>query len=281
MFGMPTLGKALLWLGTSVFILKCREGPRNIVVARYGYDGLPPSRVLGGFSFLGLCSLKIKFRRKASLNFLSRGKPYLVRGHHTHTKVAPNPLNSPNYRWTSRRGQCRVDCQAQPCQPLHVTATGWGNMSGDSDWVSVSEAARRIGVTRAAIYSRVARKTLETMTDNHGHTLVRVPMSGDSKASGGTLRKASPDTLTRARPDEPEPTHSHGASSEAVLPVSTAMNMLAEQAALHRADIDTLRARHDGEIARRLAERDALHADTLARLQTQASLERAPVARAD
>ena len=101
MFGMPTLGKALLWLGTSVFILKCREGPRNIVVARYGYDGLPPSRVLGGFSFLGLCSLKIKFRRKASLNFLSRGKPYLVRGHLTHTKVASNSLNSTNYPCSS------------------------------------------------------------------------------------------------------------------------------------------------------------------------------------
>ena len=148
-------------------------------------------------------------------------------------------------------------------------------MSGDNDWVSVSEAARRIGVTRAAIYSRIARKTLETMTDNHGHTLVRVSMSGDSKASGGTLRKATPETLTRTRPPEPELSHSHAANSEAVLSVSTALAMLAEQATLHRSDIDTLHARHDAEIARRLAERDTLHADALGRLQAQAGLERA------
>ena len=148
-------------------------------------------------------------------------------------------------------------------------------MSGDNDWVSVSEAARRIGVTRAAIYSRVTRKTLETMTDNHGHTLVRVSLSGDSKVSGGALRKVSPETLTRARPPESDTTHPHSANSEAVLPVSTAMAMLAEQASLHRSDIDTLHARHDAEIARRLAERDALHQDTLGRLQAQAGLERA------
>ena len=45
-------------------------------------------------------------------------------------------------------------------------------MPVDMEWVTVSEAARRLGVTRQAIRGRIARKTIPCQHDNHGHPMV-------------------------------------------------------------------------------------------------------------
>jgi predicted DNA-binding protein YlxM (UPF0122 family) len=53
-----------------------------------------------------------------------------------------------------------------------------------SNWVSVTEAARRLRITRTAVYNRIKRGTLQTQTDNHGHHLVNV----DVTVTSDTLR---------------------------------------------------------------------------------------------
>jgi biotin operon repressor len=38
-----------------------------------------------------------------------------------------------------------------------------GNVTpGDDKWISLGEVARRLGVTRAAVYGRIQRRTLQT-----------------------------------------------------------------------------------------------------------------------
>ena len=46
-------------------------------------------------------------------------------------------------------------------------------MGDEAEWVTVSEAARRLGVSRQAIRGRITRGTIPSQTDNHGHPLVR------------------------------------------------------------------------------------------------------------
>ena len=52
----------------------------------------------------------------------------------------------------------------------------------DSEWTNVSEAARRLGISRTAIRGRIERNTVEHRLDNQGRPTVRVPL-----AKGGTL----------------------------------------------------------------------------------------------
>jgi hypothetical protein len=165
-------------------------------------------------------------------------------------------------------------------------------MSGDENgWCSVSEAARRLGVTRSAIYSRINRKTLETMTDNHGRPLVRVPVSGRRQVTGGSLRQVTDVTLTEYSPEsrqsaagasdavqlslhQAELDRLQAASDAAVAALQNQVEQLrsamAAQQAQHREDMAQERA----ETARQLAARDSLHLDTLGRLQAQAAAER-------
>jgi hypothetical protein len=46
-------------------------------------------------------------------------------------------------------------------------------MDDNAEWVTVSEAARRLGVSRQAIRGRITRGTIPSQTDNHGHPLVK------------------------------------------------------------------------------------------------------------
>lgn len=64
----------------------------------------------------------------------------------------------------------------------------------NSEWCSVAEAARRLGVTPTAIRNRIKRRTLETKPNgNHGH-LVRVPPTV-SKPVFLTVSEPAPEPL--------------------------------------------------------------------------------------
>ena len=76
-------------------------------------------------------------------------------------------------------------------------------VDGGDEWVSVSEAARRLGVTRSAIRNRVKRGTLLHQSDNHGHPMVRVPVAPPGTVRGGPSREVPvepvpPDTLSES-----------------------------------------------------------------------------------
>lgn len=53
----------------------------------------------------------------------------------------------------------------------------------DGEWVSVSEAARRIGISRASVQGRVKRGTLECREDNRGNPQVWVQPSMQASAA--------------------------------------------------------------------------------------------------
>ena len=150
-------------------------------------------------------------------------------------------------------------------------------MGGDGDWCSVSEAARRIGVTRAAIQNRIRRHTLDTMTDNHGRPLVRVAVAGGATVYAATLRKVAGDTVAL------EPPHP-AASVPDMIPMSSHRSEIDRLQQAHSAalaatqeQVEHLRAaivRADAQAAHHLAERDALHLDAIGRMQAQAGVER-------
>ena len=73
----------------------------------------------------------------------------------------------------------------------------------DSDWLTVTAAARRLGITRTAVYNRIKRGSLSVQVDNHGHQLVNVGVT----VTRDTLRNVTRDTvstpLNQERPAEP------------------------------------------------------------------------------
>lgn len=140
----------------------------------------------------------------------------------------------------------------------------------DNDWCSVSEAARRIGVTRAAIQNRIRRHTLETMTDNHGRPLVKVVVAGGATVCAATPRKV---TVAGQHPEPPQPRQ----DAPETVPLTLHREALDRQQATYRetvamlrADMDADRQRHDAELARRDSDRDAerqRHLAELARME--------------
>ena len=81
-------------------------------------------------------------------------------------------------------------------------------MQGDSmpdEWCSISEAARRLACSRAAVQQRVARGTLQSRTDNRGNPFVFVPAAMAAEAqtrraarAAAVLNSASPDIIADA-----------------------------------------------------------------------------------
>ena len=117
-------------------------------------------------------------------------------------------------------------------------------------WLSIAEAATALGVSENAIRVRVRRGKLLASRGNDGHIRVSVDQR---RPTLSTIVES-----TNASPAEP------------MVPLSA----LLEQAAQHRADLDDQQARHDADVARRLAERDTLHLGHIERLLAQAAIER-------
>ncbi len=137
-------------------------------------------------------------------------------------------------------------------------------MDGGTDWVTVSEAARRLGISRTAVRKRISRCTLASMTDNHGRPLVQV-----GGTDHGTVRDGTPLEL-EPMVDRQVPVVPPGPGTTMV-PASA----LLEQAQQHRRDLADQQCHHEAEMARRLAEAHAMHREHLDRCLALAASERA------
>jgi Skp family chaperone for outer membrane proteins len=162
----------------------------------------------------------------------------------------------------------------------------------DGFWVSVSEAARRLGCSRQAVQKRIGRGTIPTKVNNRGERLVKA-VAGSAPVSSAPVpvtseQPSAPVHLTeplQALQDKPASIpvsvyreavealrHAHAAALQDQ--VEQLRADMAKQAAQHRTDLESERTRHDAQTARQLAELDALHQDTLQRIAAQAGIER-------
>ncbi len=148
----------------------------------------------------------------------------------------------------------------------------------DGIWVSVSEASRRLGITRTAIRKRIARGTLDSHLDNHGFPRVLI-FGPRVQGPSGT------DTIVPPVPDEPldqvpslEPRESFPGASE---PISASIHqgMIKALEEAHGATVTALQSqleqlRVDATTAQARADRQLSERDYLYRDQTALMIER-------
>ena len=141
----------------------------------------------------------------------------------------------------------------------------------DPEWLSVSEAARRLGISRSAIQNRVKRRTLETMTDNHGRPLVKVAVPAGATVLPASLHNVADAMVARQAVEAPQKPQS---PPSGMISLDDVRIMLSEQREYHdaamvalwdhaRADRDADRQHHADELARQ----DARHLAELTRLE--------------
>ncbi len=117
----------------------------------------------------------------------------------------------------------------------------------DGQWVTVTEAAKRLGITRTAVYNRIKRRTLQTQTDNHGHQLVNV---GET-VTRGTLRHVAHDTVTPTLNQETPPeARSIVAGAPEMVPMSALQQTVDALQRASNAALEAIQGQHLAEIAR-------------------------------
>jgi len=127
-------------------------------------------------------------------------------------------------------------------------------MTEQSDsWKTITEAATALGISENAIRVRIRRGKLLASRSNDGHIRVNIDHS-------------RPELSTRLMSTHCNPI----APTDSLVPLSA----IIEQQDRHQAQLIEQQARANAETARQLAERDALHQDTLERLADQTALER-------
>jgi len=117
---------------------------------------------------------------------------------------------------------------------------------GDDRWLSVSEAARQLSVSRQAVHHRIKRGTVDSRKGNRGQTLVRIPSTVAVLVPSGTVASSS-STVDADRPPKPVQ------EAPELMPRSVHKEVVeALQAALDaaRSDMETERQRHDAEVER-------------------------------
>ena len=113
------------------------------------------------------------------------------------------------------------------------------------EWLTPTQAALRLGVTRTAIRNRAKRGTLESMQDNRGLLKVRLPAPAPG-TDAGDERHGSVDTVPQSVPRE-------------------LYNQL-------RADLETERQRHTAEIERMISQIHAERTFWIERAEDQAEV---------
>jgi len=124
----------------------------------------------------------------------------------------------------------------------------------NGEWLSLGEAARRLGTTPDAVRQRIRRNKILARRGNDGRPRVYLEFSHTAQ----TELEAS------AGPVIPNRTESGITGRDSDPLIAELRRQLAEQ-----------QARHDAETARQLAERDRLHQEHVERMQAQAATERA------
>lgn len=132
----------------------------------------------------------------------------------------------------------------------------------DEAWVSVSEAARRLGVSRTAIHNRIKRGTLPRMTDNHGHPLVQVAVTGAMTVSPVPCHAITGDTVTPPGPCQPPESVPLSVHREIV---ATLQQTLDRQERQFRDALEFWRERADGAEVR-AEQANAMLADLVTRI---------------
>ena len=140
-------------------------------------------------------------------------------------------------------------------------------------WVSISEAARLLGVSRQAVDHRIKRGTLRTRANNRGQKLVQIPATVEVtvEASNPSTTVAPPEPRHPAS-DAPEtmPLSVHRetieaiqrASGESLAALQTAMDRQERQ---HQAEVDRLQKMAD----RRFEQMMFSHEDEVAKLRAE------------
>ena len=149
-------------------------------------------------------------------------------------------------------------------------------MDDNGQWLSVADAARKLGVTRQAIQGRIKRNTIEHRQDNRGNPIVRmvepiaaaVPQAIVDNAAAMAL---PPEPRQKAiSTPETVPLSAHRetidalqrASSEALAAVQTQHRELVEQiCADHRLERARDERRHESEMSRVRAEADRVRVE--------------------
>ena len=111
-------------------------------------------------------------------------------------------------------------------------------MEYESEWLTVSEAARRLGISRTSVRGRIKRRTLRTMTDNHGNPLVSLEAPPSGAASGGV--EASVEAPPGQSHDSADPTP--------LMSLADVRLLLGEQQAAHDRAIAALQASHNSAL---------------------------------
>ena len=151
-----------------------------------------------------------------------------------------------------------------------VMVTTWCRIVVGRDWVTVTEAAKRLRITRTAVYNRIKRGTLQTQTDNHGHQLVNI----DDTVTRDTLRHVTDDTVTPALNPELRQI-AQGAAD--LVPVSVMQDAVERLSAAFQGQIDQLRTDMAEQQARQRADQEAerqRHLAEIERLVGQVQAER-------
>ena len=115
----------------------------------------------------------------------------------------------------------------------------------DGEWVSVSEGARRLGISRSAIRNRISRKTIPYQTDNHGNPRVLVHHGPVPPVAHGPV----PPVTDRPGPSGPGPELGPQPPRQDQ-PDSVPWAVHREAVERLQAASDAERARHDAEVER-------------------------------
>ena len=131
----------------------------------------------------------------------------------------------------------------------------------DQDWLTVSAAARRMGISRQAIQQKIRKNQVDHHHDNRGNPLVRIPagvQEGVQAIPPVIPASACASQLAGGKIPSPPP------PAAAAISVSEALAMIAAE-----------RAHGAAETARQCAELKAAHREHITGITAQGALERA------
>ena len=137
----------------------------------------------------------------------------------------------------------------------------------DGEWLSLGDAARRLGTTPDAIRQRIRRNRVLARRGNDGRPRVFVE-------SGPTEQVEQASEQSSVIPNRTASEHTEHDVSPLVAELRDQIERMRADTTEHQTRHDAEMAQERAETARRLTERDSLHLDTLGRLQAQAALER-------